>query len=101
MRIYIAGKITGLAPWRAMIEFKQAELLLRHRFGSEVEIVNPLKLCGPNWDWVKCMRVCVSALATCDAIHLLKNWEDSRGAKIEKKIAEDLRLKFVGCYGKN
>ena len=35
----------------------------------------------------------ITALVSCDAIYMLSKWEDSKGAKIEKYVAEELGLK--------
>ena len=41
------------------------------------------------------MRVCLPMLATCDYIYLVPGWEDSRGAVLEKQIADALGIKEV------
>jgi hypothetical protein len=41
------------------------------------------------------MKEDISALLTCDAIYLLKNWGDSRGARIERAIALELGIKII------
>ena len=48
------------------------------------------------------METDLAALRTCDAIYLLKGWENSRGAKKElaEAIAHGLIIKHEGgCYG--
>lgn len=51
---------------------------------------NPEPPCGT---WQGYMRMAVRQLATCDAILLLRGWEESRGACIERRLAIDLGLK--------
>lgn len=92
MRVYISGKITGLDPKQAMENFTRAEIFL-HRL--ELKTVNPVALCNgldPNESWETYMKRCIPALVECDAIYLLENWKDSRGARLEAKIASALGL---------
>jgi hypothetical protein len=41
------------------------------------------------------MRECIAALVTCDEIFMLKNWETSKGAKIEFYIADEMGMKII------
>jgi hypothetical protein len=42
------------------------------------------------WQWY--VRKGLAQLLTCDAIALLPDWEDSRGATLEHRIATELRM---------
>lgn len=92
MKIYISGKITGIE--------NEAEKLFQiaedHCLEIGYEVVNPLKL-NHNHDksWEAFMREDVKALCDCDHMYLLKNWADSKGATIEKQIAEYLKIKII------
>lgn len=62
------------------------------------EPVNPASIdFGPdeteNATWEDYMRVCLPMLATCDYIFLLSGWEKSRGARLEKQIADALGIR--------
>ena len=41
------------------------------------------------------MRVDLAALLTCDAIVLLEGWQQSRGAQLEKTVAEAIGLMVI------
>jgi hypothetical protein len=43
-------------------------------------------------DQIKFMQRDIEALSNCDAIYMLKGWEDSKGARVEKAYAEYLDL---------
>jgi hypothetical protein len=45
------------------------------------------------WDFY--MRLAIPLLLTCDAIHLLDGWEKSRGARLERYIAVELRMEVI------
>lgn len=94
MKTYISGKITGLELTEAQALFQAAEDVLR---GTKCEPVNPMKIApyNPDWEWHHYMAAYVEALFTCEAIYMLSNWADSRGARIEHAIAEQMGLKIT------
>lgn len=98
MKIYISGKITGLDINVAEGYFETVENLLR-KGGHQP--VNPCKILPyhPDHSWQKYMLADIEALMACDAILMLENWTDSKGAKIEHAIAEKLGLAVY--YQKN
>lgn len=91
MKIYISGQITGLENFAQIFKQAETDLLLEGH-----EIINPVEL---NHDhdksWESYMKEDIKAMCDCDAIYLLKNWIYSRGAKIEKQIAEYLGMQII------
>lgn len=97
MKIYIAGKISGLNRADAFYKFVQAADLLR-RLGHEP--VNPMEANGLDDDgnehpWAEYMRRDIPILLACEAIYLLPCWEDSKGARLERLIAEEIGLLVI------
>ena len=79
-RIYISGKITGLKLEDAQRNFQKAEdFILKN---TDFIPVNPMKEVpyNPEWEWEDYMDADLELLKTCDAIFMMKNWDDSRGA---------------------
>ena len=99
-RIYISGKITGLDPKRAWMNFLKVEIDYT-RLG--IPVVNPMSKryffnrMG-KLPWIVYIFFDIILLLGCRGIYLQQNWEESKGARIEYRIARF--LKFTIIYGK-
>lgn len=93
MRIYISGQISGLPLDEVKAKFQDAEnRIVEH--GDEA--VNPLKNGIPdNEAWEVHMAADIVLLLHCDAIYMLPGWESSKGATLEKNIAERTGKKII------
>lgn len=89
MRIYIAGPMTGLPDFNYPA-FNAAAATLRAK-GHEVmnPAENPVPACGT---WRGYMRMALAQLVQCECIVLLPGWSDSRGALIERWLAQVLQM---------
>ena len=93
MKIYIAGKISGLNYSDAFMTFFNAAGLLR-RLGHEP--VNPMEVNSlGEIPWADYMKRDIPVLLGCDAIYLLPDWHDSKGARLEKHLAEELGMLVI------
>lgn len=92
MKIYISGKITGLDIKEAESIFEAVERKL-HEAG--LLPINPCKILpyAPQHTWKDYMLEDIKAIFDCEAMFMLDNWRDSKGAKIEHDIAHALGLK--------
>lgn len=91
MKVYIAGKVTGLPVSEYAENFSKAEEFLS---GKGFQTINPVKLIETVQDaipWelshMEIMDIDLTVLAYCDAIYLMKNWKESRGAREEYRHA--------------
>lgn len=85
MKIYISGPMTGLTEHRIKHHFGEAEKYLRQEGFTPV---NPAVLQGvPGLEYDEYMAIDFAMLSICDAIYMLKGWEDSPGAKLELEQA--------------
>ena len=93
-RVYISGPMTGIDDFNRRAFFA-AELRLYRQAEHEgwiANVENPGK--EAHWNIVEgksygsCMRSCIERLVDCDAILMLPGWEHSRGACVEREIAE-------------
>ena len=96
-RVYISGQITGLEESEYRRLFSEAERSLS-RLGYEP--VNPCALDEAEdtggWTWSDYMRRDIKMLCGCDLICLLPNWRKSRGARLERTVAEMLGIERIG-----
>lgn len=86
-KVYIAGKISGLTREEAVTKFERAAVQLKAQ-GYETFVPTAL----PSYDDVpheNYMHVCYAMIDICDTIFMLKDWQDSKGARLERKYAFD------------
>lgn len=94
-KVYIAGPMTGLPGFNyPAFHAKAAELRAQ---GYEVR--NPAEndsgSSGKPWEFY--MRLALKQLLECDEIYLLPGSHNSRGARIEKNLAEELGMTIRGA----
>lgn len=89
-KIYIAGKVTGEPLIACTMKFGAAQKELE---ALGFEAINPLAVVGDfQSSWELAMKKCIKALVDCDAMVILPDWEESKGAKIERQLAWDLNI---------
>jgi hypothetical protein len=86
-KLYLCGKITGDTNYRA--KFLDAENKL-HEAGFYP--VNPAACIPSNKDWNHAMRTAIRLMLQCDGVALLPDWKQSKGAKIEERLARELGI---------
>lgn len=83
--VYIAGKITGDPHYKT--KFRRAERRLR-RMGFSV--LNPAWL-PKGTEYESAMDICFSMIRAADAVVMLPDWRESKGAVREKLYADGLK----------
>jgi hypothetical protein len=93
-RVYVAGPMSGIADLNYP-EFNRAAAQLR---GLGYHVENPAENPEPPCkSWEGYMRMAIAQLVTCEEIHMLRGWSQSKGAKIEWEIAGHLSLIVSGA----
>jgi len=96
-RIYIAGKLTNGNQYKPSLndiaKFKNKELELQKNW----IVINPIDMFAENtvlpYDFI--IDICKDVISGCDAIYMLSDYKDSKGAKIELEHALKCNLEVV------
>ena len=89
---YVAGKITGLPQDEVKSKSNSISDKL-HRMGYHV--VRPQAVTDRTHTWDDTMRADIKKMLECDEVHLLPDWQESRGAQLERDIALRLGMHVV------
>lgn len=93
MKIYIAGKITGLPRMEVVSKFREAFVTLTSEGHTVFQpTVLPLYANVSHEDY---MHVCFSMIDICDAVYMLSDWQRSVGARMERQYAMDCHRKIL------
>ena len=100
MRVYISGAITGVkhadklfARAEEKLELEGYDVVNPYKFGERLKKEYSKENKVPKYE--DYMRGDIGLLTRCDAIYLLENWGTSKGARLEKKIAEVLKMQIM------
>ena len=105
-KIYIAGKISGecetpelmekcykkFVSYISKIAFEQNGVPWNYFHGLDI---NRDLIQSGKGDYIQYMKNDLTVLMTCDEVHFLPDWIDSRGAKMERILAEFLGMVIV------
>ena len=86
-RIYISGKMSGDPDY--VQKFLNAEYQLTK---AEYKTMNPTRFISSSANWNRAMRVAIYLMMKCDGVALLPDWKQSKGAKIEERLARDIGM---------
>ncbi len=97
-KVFISGKMTGLTPEQYQMRFDEAACRLR-TMGYEVfdpaegGWIEQMKAAGQTYGEV--LIETLKRLRECDAIYMLSNWKDSKGATVEHAYAEAIGMEMM------
>lgn len=98
--VYISGAITGIQGYQE--HFAKAD---EHIKSFGLKTLNPVEFCkgmekkakelGVTLEWGDYMRKCLVTIPAADAMYMLRGWENSKGARLEHHIAQELGLEIM------
>ncbi len=89
---YVAGKVTGLPKDQVKSKFN---MISRQLTGMGYQVVRPVGINDNDQPWGETMRNDIKRMLECDEVHLLPDWQESRGAQLERDIAIRLGMQVV------
>ena len=89
MKVYIAGKITGDPNYREKFQKVADELKDKGH-----AVMNPAVL-PDGFEHEDYIKICMSMINACDAVYLLEDWTNSRGARFEHIYADMFGKKIL------
>ena len=90
---YIAGQITGLDEKEYIFNFAIAE---KEVYILGYEPISPLNLLHKeDSTWEDYLKKDIASLLYCEAVYALRNWQESKGAKIEVSLAMQLNIPII------
>lgn len=91
-KVYISGPITG-------VDFGNSFAFLYACCALELrgyEAVDPSKVqLDDDATWADYMKADLKLLLDCDFIFMLEGWENSKGARLERELAENLGIEEI------
>ncbi|MDR0322332.1 MAG: DUF4406 domain-containing protein [Treponema sp.] len=88
MRLYISGKITGNENYKE--DFAAAKNKLEN---AGYDVCSPTAFDFPeDISWTDAMKYDICEMICCDGVALLPSWKESKGARVEARLAKDLEI---------
>lgn len=87
MKVYVAGKMTGLKENEVLEKFRTAAGMLRSR--GDVVMDPSVHYDNAGFSHEEYMHVCFAMIDVCEAVYMLRDWQSSQGAREEIQYAAD------------
>jgi hypothetical protein len=95
-RVYIMGKVGDLSDddylTSVIQKFEYREKIL---VSMGFTVINPIKIVPRDLSWCEAMKVCLSAMLTCDKISPLPDTWYSTGGMIEFNLSQTLKMPVI------
>lgn len=88
--IYISGQVSGNPKYRE--QFAAKERMLKF---LNWKVVNPVKHEKDGKEWSYYLKKDIRKLLKCDTIYMMKGWSKSKGARLERIVADSLGMKVI------
>lgn len=93
MKVYIAGKVTGLEKAEIFKKFYESGKQLKEQGYT---VMSPAVLAlNEGFDHSDYMHICYAMIDVCDAVYMQKDWQQSKGARMELQYAKDKKKQII------
>jgi len=93
MKVYIAGKITGLNNDKIFSKFYKSRKQLKNKGYT---VMSPAVLVfNGGFEHEDYMHICFAMIDICDAVYMQKDWQKSKGARMELQYATDWKKQII------
>ena len=93
MKVYIAGKVTGLEKAEIFKKFYESGKQLKEQGYT---VMSPAVLAlNEGFDHSDYMHICYAMIDVCDAVYMQKDWQQSKGARMELQYAKDSKKQIL------
>lgn len=106
--IYVAGKYLGNSDWETYLNIHHARLAAHRLWDKGWAVICPHSNTAffggigersgrenTSGDWLKWLQGDFEMIKRSDAIYMLNNWQDSKGAKMELEEAIKCQLEII------
>ena len=99
--IYVAGKYSAKCDWELYNNIHKARVVAHRLWKEGWAVICPhsnnafFSEDNESEEWKTYMAGLLAILGRCDAIYMMKDWEESKGAPIELREAQALGLEII------
>ena len=93
MKVYIAGKVTGLDKAEVFKKFYESGKLLKK--DGHLVMSPAVLVLNEGFEHEDYMHICYAMIDVCDAVFMQKDWQQSEGARMEHEYAKKLHKLII------
>lgn len=93
MKVYIAGKITGLEEACVFKKFNESKCQLKKQ--GCIAMSPAVLASNAGFGHSDYMHVCFAMIDVCDAVYMQKDWRESKGARMELQYARKCKKRIL------
>ena len=93
MKVYIAGRVTGLNKTAVLSKFYESGKQLKEK--GHIVMSPAVLVLNEDFEHGDYMHICYAMIDVCDAVYMQKDWKNSTVARMELQYAADHRKKII------